>query len=117
MTARRAKRTPAEEAFARVIAAHSRVLHVTAEPGWRAGNTVLKVGTKIFAMLDHGRFVAKLPAPRIDELIARGAGARFRPRRTGSPMREWFVAASASDWTALSREARRFVAGTRPKSS
>ena len=64
---------------------------VTVGPGWGRGGIVLKRDGKIFAMLVRGEFVAKLPEARIDELVDRGIGVRFDPRRDGRVMKEWLV--------------------------
>jgi hypothetical protein len=74
----------------------------------------LKVDGKIFAMVVKGNLVVKLPAPRVDELIAAGAASRFDPRH-GRPMKEWAVfTGKKPSWAILAREAHRFV-GHRPK--
>ncbi len=39
----------------------------------------LKVNGKIFAMFARGKFVAKLPRERVDELVNGGTGERFDP--------------------------------------
>jgi hypothetical protein len=62
-------------------------------------------------MLVRGRLVLKLPAPRVDALIASGAGQRYEPG-PGRPMKEWvsLEPASADDsWLPLAREALDFV--------
>jgi len=48
----------------------------------------LKTDGKVFAMTVKGELVVKLPAERVDELIAEGAGSRFDPGH-GRLMREW----------------------------
>ena len=69
----------------------------------------LKVNGKIFAMLSRGRFVAKLPRPRVDALVAAGTGERFDPGH-GRIMKEWIVVSSGEEaWLELAREAYRFV--------
>lgn len=77
----------------------------------------LKVDGQIFAMLPRERFVVKLPAPRIDALIAAGKAERFDPGH-GRLMREWAVIDAGGDWEALAQEAYAFVgaARKRPKS-
>lgn len=64
-----------------------------------------KVSGKVFAMEVKGRLVVKLPARRVDELVAAGA-ERFDPGH-GRPMREWVAVApdAAWDWLDLAREA------------
>jgi hypothetical protein len=48
-----------------------------AEWGSGFGRSALRRGKKIFAMLVRGRLVVKLPAARVDQLVADGDGARF----------------------------------------
>jgi TfoX/Sxy family transcriptional regulator of competence genes len=74
------------------------------------GSTALKANGKIFAMLVKDRLVVKLPAQRVDELIADGSGERFD---NGRPQREWLSATSddLADWLALASESERFVSG------
>jgi len=62
-------------------------------------------------MLSGGCLVVKLPRARIDELVAAGAGVRFDAGK-GTPLKEWFVLADASDlaWLDLAREALAFAA-------
>ena len=76
------------------------------------GATELKVKGKIFAMLNQGRLVVKIPRARVDALIAAGQGERFDPRRDGRLMKEWIVIepASREEWLPLAREAMEFVA-------
>jgi hypothetical protein len=84
------------------------------EPGGanRFGANALKVGGKIFAMLAGGSLVVKLPAARVDALVAAGEGTRFDPRG-GRPMTQWFVLDpdSRQGWLPLAAEAMGFVAG------
>jgi TfoX/Sxy family transcriptional regulator of competence genes len=74
------------------------------------GSTSLKANGKIFAMLVNERLVVKLPAARVDELAAAGAGERFDPGH-GRVQRQWLSVASsvADDWLALAIEAESFV--------
>ena len=81
------------------------------EPGRRAfGASALKVGGSIFAMLQDGRLVVKLPEPRVAELIAGGGGEPFGAGK-GRPMREWVAIPDGDDarWRALAEEALGFV--------
>jgi hypothetical protein len=48
----------------------------------------LKVDGKIFAMHSKGKFVAKLPKDRVDELVRAGKGEYFDPGH-GRLMKEW----------------------------
>ena len=81
------------------------------EPGRRAfGASALKVGGSIFAMLQDGRLVVKLPAQRVAKLIADGDGEPFGAGK-GRPMREWVAVPYADEarWRALAEEALAFV--------
>ena len=101
----------AEERFARVVDELLGEPGVTPPNGGRGfGRSALRVDGRIFAMLALGGFVVKLPQPRVDELVAGGAGSRFDANR-GIPMKEWFVAdpESSLDWTTLAREALQYV--------
>jgi hypothetical protein len=96
-------------AFAPVVTAFARDRSVTRGKGWGAGNIVLTVNGKIFAMLVRGRFVAKLPRQRVAELVASGAGEYFDAGR-GRPMKEWVsLGGSGRRWVELATEAHRFV--------
>jgi hypothetical protein len=54
--------------------------------------------------------VLKLPAQRVDELIAIGDGVRFDANK-GTPMKEWFSLDPRSPlaWLPLAREALEFA--------
>ena len=88
--------------------------HYAADPRVTGGKMFSAVGLKvdgqIFAMLPSQRFVVKLPAPRIDALIAAGKAERFDPGH-GRLMREWAVIDESEDWQALAQEAYAFVGG------
>ncbi len=114
-------KTPADGAleiprpFQAVVRAFAGTAGITVGPGWGRGGVVLKRGGKIFAMLVRGQFVAKLPRPRVDALVAAGAGVRFDPRRDGRLMKEWLEVdpGAARQWSRLAREAFAFAAGAR----
>jgi TfoX/Sxy family transcriptional regulator of competence genes len=96
--------------FLPVIAAFARDRQVTT--GRMMASVGLKVNGRIFAMLSRGKFVAKLPKPRVDELVASGLGDYFDPRRDGRLMKEWIELRGAKpSWIALATEAHRFVKG------
>ena len=76
------------------------------------GAGALKVGGKIFAMPAQGTLVLKLPASRVDALVAEGLGHRFDPGH-GRLMKEWIaLEGDERRWLALAREALSFVAGS-----
>ncbi len=102
----------AEERYQEVVRAYVGRPGVS-QGGAGFGSTALKVGGRIFAMLDsRGQFVVKLPAKRIDALVAADHGVRFDAGK-GKPMKEWFAVAesSALDWIDLAAEAYTFVGG------
>jgi hypothetical protein len=103
-------RARAEAAFAAVVARHGAAGQALRGRGFGAG--ALKVDSKIFASLSSGdRLLLKLPAARVDALIAEGIGERFSTG-PGRPKREWVTIAPthAARWIALSDEARAFAA-------
>ena len=74
------------------------------------GRTALRFRNKIFVMLVRGRLVLKLPAERVDVLVAAGEGVRFDANK-GTPMREWLSLdpGSGQSWLLLAREALDFA--------
>jgi hypothetical protein len=74
------------------------------------GRNAIRFQKKIFVMLVRGRLVLKLPAERVDALIAEGEGVRFDANK-GTPMKEWFSLDPESDlaWLPLAREALDFA--------
>lgn len=97
----------ADPAFAPVAAAFAGDPEISA--GRMMASFGLKVNGKIFAMHARGCLVAKLPRPRVDELVAKGVGERFDPGH-GRIMKEWVsVAPGRADWVQLAREAHDFV--------
>ncbi|MFF1632740.1 hypothetical protein [Leifsonia sp. NPDC058248] len=79
-------------------------------PGRGFGSSALRVDGRIFAMLVRGRLVVKLPASRVDELVASEEGERFDANK-GTPMREWLALdpASSVPWDAVATDALTFV--------
>jgi hypothetical protein len=67
------------------------------------------VNGRIFAMMERGRLVVKLPKMRVNEIVTSGRGKNLEAG-LGSVMKEWVVVESDElDWVALAREAREFV--------
>ncbi len=83
---------------------------VTPPGGSGFGRGSIRYRRKIFAMLVRGQLVVKLPASRVDELLAAGEGDRFDANK-GTPMKEWFSLdpESSLDWLPLAREALDFA--------
>ena len=79
------------------------------------GRGALRYRRKIFAMFVRGQLVVKLPAPRVDELVAGGHGERFDANK-GTPMKEWFSLdpGSGLPWLPLAREAMDFAVAQDP---
>jgi hypothetical protein len=102
-------RARAEGAFAAVLARHGEAGQAPRGRGFGSG--ALKVDGKIFASLSSGdRLLLKLPAGRVDELIAEGIGEHFSTG-PGRPKREWvtILPTHAARWVAPSDEARAFA--------
>ena len=76
------------------------------------GRSAVRFQKKIFVMLVRGRLVLKLPASRVDALIAAGEGVRFDANK-GTPMKEWLAVAPDSplDWADLAAEALAYSRG------
>jgi hypothetical protein len=77
------------------------------------GFPCLRANGKFFACLEPatGNLVVKLPAARVVELVASGAGIPFAPN--GKVFREWvaFPVPDEAEWSALLVEAKAFVNG------
>ena len=104
-----------EERFAELVDELLELPGVTPPGAGRGfGSSALRAGGRIFAMLAHDRLVVKLPAARVDELVAAGLGVRFDGNK-GVPMKEWFSLDPDAQlsWRQLAEEALVFVA---PKS-
>lgn len=73
----------------------------------------LSTSEKYFAIPRKGELLLKLPAERVEELIANGAGQPFQSG--GRTMREWVCVAVAgeAECAAYMEEARAFVASLR----
>jgi hypothetical protein len=111
--ARTAAAELASAEFAAVVDALRSLPDVTPPgEGHGFGSSGLRVRGRIFAMVSsRGQFVVKLPAPRVDELVASDDGQCYDPGH-GRLMREWLAldASSTQDREALAREAMAFVA-------
>ena len=70
----------------------------------------LRIRGKIYAIRNDGELILKLPADRVEALIASGTGRAWGPG-TGRIMREWVAIPGTriGDWNALIIEARTFV--------
>jgi TfoX/Sxy family transcriptional regulator of competence genes len=77
--------------------------------GTMFGSKGLRTGKKFFAVWWHEKLVTKLPAARLEELVAGGRAEPFEPME-GRPMNGWVVVDPAADWPSLTEEAHRFVA-------
>ena len=104
-----------DDSFSLMVRAFARDPLVT--EGGRFGAKSLKVEGKVFAMLVKGKFVAKLPAARIAELLAElveeGGAEPFDPGH-GRRMKEWVSLSGHQDhWINLAKEARQFVCPAR----
>ncbi|HET6257305.1 hypothetical protein [Pseudonocardia sp.] len=100
-----------EERFAALVdelAAEPGVIRPGADGGRGFGSAALKVNGSIFAMLTRERLVVKLPAARVAQLVAAGAGDPF-DAGAGRPMRQWLTVGAEQDWQALAREALTFA--------
>jgi hypothetical protein len=78
------------------------------------GRSALRFHGKIFAMLVRGRLVVKLPADRVQALVAAGDGTYFDANK-GTPMKEWLSLGpeSRQPWLPLATEALDFARSAR----
>ena len=78
------------------------------------GRSTVRYQGKIFVMLVRGRLVLKLPAQRVEELVAAGEGVHFDANK-GTPMKEWLSLDpdSGQAWLPLAREALDFARAAR----
>jgi len=85
----------------------------TVTHGTMMGFPCLRANGNFLACVERatGNLIVKLPAERVDELVASGAGIPFAP--SGRVFREWVAFAVPDDeqWTALLDEAKAFVNG------
>jgi hypothetical protein len=89
---------------------------VTPPGGSGFGRGAVRFQKKIFVMFVRGRLVLKLPAGRVDELVAADEGVRFDANK-GTPMKEWFSLDpdSGLPWLPLAREALEFARSGRTR--
>lgn len=109
-------RDPDDDGYAASVSAlHALITELPADPPVTAGRMFngdgVRVQEKFFAFIGrNGDLVAKLPEPRVRELVARQAGAPVvMGRRT---MREWArfpVEAGVGTWSEVLDEAYSFV--------
>jgi len=74
-------------------------------PGKMFGSAGLRTGRKFFAIWWHERLVVKLPAARLDELVAAGRAEPFEPME-GRRMNGWAVLHDGVAWDPVVAEAR-----------
>jgi hypothetical protein len=77
------------------------------------GRSAVRFHGKIFVMLVRGSLVLKLPARRVEALVAAGDGVHFDANK-GTPMKEWLSLdpGSSQEWLPLAREALDFARST-----
>jgi hypothetical protein len=76
--------------------------------GTMFGSQGLRTGTKYFAIWWHEHLVVKLPADRLQELVAAGDGEVFEPM-PGRPMNGWVLLHGTAEWELVVAEARTHV--------
>jgi hypothetical protein len=76
--------------------------------GTMFGSKGLRTGTKFFAIWWHEQLVLKLPADRLQELIASGAGELFEPM-PGRRMNGWVLLHGTEGWDPVVTAARTWV--------
>jgi hypothetical protein len=108
---KKAEASGVDPRFAPIVTAFAKDRQVT-HGGKGFGSSGLKVNGKLFAMISSkGKFVAKLPRGRVDELVRGGQGEYFDPGH-GRLMKEWVALdGRPATWLGLAREARKFVGG------
>ena len=98
----------ASERFAAVIAAFDDEPDVRLSEARGFSRGGLMRSGKLITTLRGERLLLKLPAARVQALIATGVGAPFDANK-GRPMKEWVTVGDEADWLALAREAAAFV--------
>jgi TfoX N-terminal domain len=78
-------------------------------PGKMFGSEGLRTGRKFFAIWWHDQLVVKLPADRLQELVAAGQAEVFEPME-GRAMNGWVVLHGEVPWDPVVAEARDHVA-------
>jgi hypothetical protein len=76
--------------------------------GTMFGSPGLRTGRKFFAIWWHEQLVVKLPADRLQELVAAGEGRVFEPM-PGRPMNGWVLLQASAEWDPVVTEARTHV--------
>src|SRR3954469_17528534 len=74
-------------------------------PGTMFGSNGLRTGKKFFAIWWHEQLVVKLPADRLQELVAGGGGEPFEPM-PGRRMNGWLLLTGTTAWEPVVAEAR-----------
>ena len=77
----------------------------TVTPGSMFGCQGLRTGRKFFAIWWHEQLVVKLPADRLQDLVAAGEAEMFEPME-GRRMNGWAVLRGTAGWDPLVTEAR-----------
>ena len=78
--------------------------------GTMFGSQGLRTGKKFFAIWWHEQLVVKLPAGRLQELVAAGQADVFEPME-GRPMNGWALLHGEIPWDPVVTDARDHVAG------
>jgi hypothetical protein len=102
-----AKPRDLDPAFVKVMSSFASDPTVTV--GGKFGSTSLARAGKVFVLLMRGELVAKLPAARVDAIVAAEEGTRMvMGKRT---MKEWVVVPTdgRARWLPLAREAHAYV--------
>jgi len=98
----------AEQMFEAVAAALGTIPQVTRKTGRGFASGGLFWRGRLFATLRGDHLLLKLPAARVEALIASALAAPFDANK-GKPMREWALVGPDGDWAALAEEALAFA--------